>query len=237
MKKKTNLINIAIVPARIGSKRIKQKNIKKFFGKPIIYWTLKFLKNSKIFSKIFVSTDSKKIVNLAKKIGFNDFIIRGKKLSNDKTGTEQVIVDAINKISINYQLNNIFCVYPCTPFLQKKQLITALSLLKKNPHSFIFPVVKYSHPIERAFYFSDKNKKFIKKNVEENLNRRTQDFKDKFYDSGSFYLANKKTWLNKKKKIIIGINSPWFTGVDIDNLEDWKKAEVLFKFKKALSNY
>ena len=137
MKKKTNLINIAIVPARIGSKRIKQKNIKKFFVKPIIYWTLKFLKNSKIFSKIFVSTDSKKIVNLAKKIGFNDFIIRGKKLSNDKTGTEQVIVDAIHKISINYQLNNIFCVYPCTPFLQKKTINYCFKLVKKEP-TFIY---------------------------------------------------------------------------------------------------
>ena len=85
---KPKLKNIAIVPARIGSKRIKEKNIKLFHGKPIIIWTLETIKKSKIFDKIFISTDSLKIINIIKKYNFNNFINRNKKLSDDYTGTD-----------------------------------------------------------------------------------------------------------------------------------------------------
>ena len=95
MNKKIKIKNIVIVPARIGSKRIKQKNIKKFFGKPIIYWTLRSLKNFKIFDKIYISTDSEKIINIVKKFGFKDFILRNKILSNDYASTQSVIIDAL----------------------------------------------------------------------------------------------------------------------------------------------
>ena len=78
---KPKLKNIAIVPARIGSKRIKEKNIKLFHGKPIIIWTLETIKKSKIFDKIFISTESIKIINIIKKYNFNKFINRNKKLS------------------------------------------------------------------------------------------------------------------------------------------------------------
>ena len=78
--------NIAIIPARSGSKRIKNKNIKLFFGKPIIQWTYEILKKSKLFSKIVVSTDSKKIKNVCKKFGVKYFIERPKKLSTDNVG-------------------------------------------------------------------------------------------------------------------------------------------------------
>ena len=159
MNKKIKIKNIVIVPARIGSKRIKEKNIKKFFGKPIIYWTLRNLKNSKIFDKIYISTDSKKIINIVKKFGFKDFILRNKTLSNDYASTQSVIIDAIKKISLKNNLDNIFCVYPCNPFLQKKDLKRAINIISKNKESFILPIVKYNHPIEKAFYYKDS--KFI----------------------------------------------------------------------------
>ena len=59
--------NICIIPARSGSKRIKNKNIINFFGKPLIYWSILAAKKSRLFSKIYISTDSKKIINLTKK--------------------------------------------------------------------------------------------------------------------------------------------------------------------------
>ena len=62
-------MKIAIIPARKGSKRIKNKNIKLFFGKPIIYWSIKAAKDSKLFDKIIVSTDCKIIANIANKFG------------------------------------------------------------------------------------------------------------------------------------------------------------------------
>ena len=79
-------MNIAIIPARKNSKRIKNKNIKLFKGKPIIYWTIKYLKESKLFKEIFVSTDSKKIANLSENYGVKALYPRPKLLSNDTTG-------------------------------------------------------------------------------------------------------------------------------------------------------
>lgn len=229
--KKEKLKNIAILPARIGSKRIKKKNIKIFFNKPMIHWTLMHLKKSRLFDEIFISTDSKEIINKVKKIGFNNFILRGKTLSNDRTGINSVIVDAIKKISKDYIIDNICCVFPCNPFLKKKELQKGLNILKKNKNAFIFPIVKYSHPIERAYYFL--NKKFIKRITKIKKNEKTQDYKSKYYDAGSFYFAKKQVWLSKKKDKVLGIKTDWWNAIDIDTPADWKKAEILFKmFKK-----
>lgn len=225
--KKKRLKNIAILPARIGSKRIKKKNIKNFLNKPIIYWTLMRLKKTKLFDKIYISTDSKEIINKVKKFGFCDFILRGKFLSNDNIGINPVVVDAIKKISKNHLVKNVCCVLPCNPFLKKKELKKSINILKKNKNAFIFPVVRYSHPIERAYYFL--NKKIIKRVTKTKKDERTQDFKSKYFDSGSFYFAKKNTWLSKKRDKIIGIKTDWWSAVDIDTPDDWKKAELLYK--------
>ena len=223
--------NIAIIPARIGSKRIKEKNIKNFFGKPIIYLKIKKLKESKFFDKIYVTTDSKKIVKVLKKINFNNIILRDQSLSNDNVGTEPVIVDAIKKIKLSKKYINVCCVYPCNPFLSVLDLQIAFSKLKRNKDSLIFPVVEYSHPIERAYEFRNKN--FIKRVSGVKKNERTQDYKQKFFDAGKFYLASKDTWIKNRSKKKIGIITKWWNGVDIDTPEDWEKAKTIFKIFKA----
>ena len=170
---KPKLKNIAIVPARIGSKRIKEKNIKLFHGKPIIIWTLETIKKSKIFDKIFISTDSLKIIKIKKKYNFNNFINRNKKLSDDYTGTDQVINHAIRELSIEYDLKNICCIYPCNPFLVKRDLKQALSKLKKNKKSLIFSILEYPHPIERAFFLKKNNRiKYLNINYQKKKNSR-----------------------------------------------------------------
>ena len=225
-------LNIAIIPARIGSERVKEKNIKNFFGKPIIYWTIKKLEDSKLFDKIFVTTDSNRVTQVLKKINFNNIILRGKSLSNKNIGTKPVIIDAIKKIKLPNKYTNVCCVYPCNPFLNSSDLRTAFSYLKKNKDSFIFPVVEFSHPIERAYEF--KNKNFIRRISKVKKNERTQDYKKKFFDGGKFYLASKNTWIEKKiKEKKIGIITKWWNGIDIDTHEDWKKAETIFRIFKA----
>ena len=91
----------AIIPAREGSKRIKNKNVKLFNGKPIIGHVIKKLLKFKIFDKIIVSTDSKKIANIAKKYGAEVPFIRSKGLANDFVATKEVILDAINKLELD----------------------------------------------------------------------------------------------------------------------------------------
>ena len=222
-------MNIAIIPARKGSKRIINKNIKFFFNKPMIAWTILALKKSKLFDKIIVTSDSLKILKISKKFGADFFIKRSKLLSNDYTPTYPVILDAINKIGDRFLIKNVCCVYPCNPFLDIKDIYKCFSLLNNNKNSFIFPIVRYSHPIQRAlklgrsFNLSYISKKFI--------NKRTQDLTPSFYDAGQFYLATKNSWLSKKNKNLKAIEIPSWRAHDIDNLSDWKRAEILFRYK------
>jgi pseudaminic acid cytidylyltransferase len=224
--------NIAIIPARIGSKRIKRKNIKMFYGKPMLQWTYEIINKSKIFNKIVLTSDSNLILNIGKKIGFDILIKRPKKLSNDYVGTAPVIKHAINfLIKQSIVSNKVCCVYPCNPFILKKDLKKATNLVKKSINNFIFPITNYSHPIERSLYFNRSNNKLTYVN-KKFINIRTQDFKKKFYDAGQFYFASSKTWLNMKKSINVGIPVPNWRVADVDTPEDWKRAEILFKTLK-----
>ena len=83
---------ICIIPARSGSKRIKNKNILKFFGIPFLVRTIKTAKSSQIFEKIIVSSNSKKILNLGKKYGAINHGLREKKFSGDKVTTDQLLI-------------------------------------------------------------------------------------------------------------------------------------------------
>jgi pseudaminic acid cytidylyltransferase len=219
-------MNIAIIPARIGSKRIFQKNIRLFHGKPIILHTLNKVIKSKIFDEIIVSSDSKKIFDIVnnKKILFHK---RNAKTSNDRASTISAINSCIDYFNFNSE-DNICCIYPCSVFLKKDDLKKMLSILKKNPNNFITPVLKYTHPIQRSFKLSSKNKVLL--NNKNNTLNITQKFQSNFHDAGQFYWAKKKIW---SKSVNILQNSLAFKlsvwrAVDIDDDETWKKAEILY---------
>ncbi len=91
-------MNIAIIPARAGSERIKKKNIKIFHGKPIIAWSIQEALKSKLFKKVIVSTDSKKIAKIAKTFGAEVPFLRPKNISNDTAITSRVLIHAVSKI-------------------------------------------------------------------------------------------------------------------------------------------
>jgi pseudaminic acid cytidylyltransferase len=222
----------AIIPARGGSKRIKKKNIKIFNKKPMIYWPLKVLKMSKLFDKIIVSTDDKNIKDASLKFGADIVIDRPKELSDDITGTQDVIKHSIRYLEDKkFKIDYVCCVYPCTPFLQITDLKKAANLAYKYK-KFVFPILEYSHPIQRAMYLNKKNDlSFLNK---KNENIRTQDLKKTYHDAGQFYFANKKTWISAKKmhSYSKGIVLPGWRVVDIDNSDDWVRAEKILNILK-----
>ena len=228
---------IAIIPARGGSKRIKNKNIKIFNGKPIIYWSIKTAINSKIFDKVVVSTDSEKIKAIAEKFGATVPFLRPKKLSDDFTPTRDVIKHAINFVSKNSEVDEDFCcIYPTSPLLEKKTLINSYKIFKKyKKKKYIFSAVKFSYPVQRGFDINKKNKitpmfkKFFKK--------RSQDLSDIYHDAGQFYMGsvemikkNINIFSNEAYPIVLSENLVQ----DIDSMTDWKIAEI--KFKSNLNN-
>ena len=130
---------IVIIPARAGSKRIKNKNIKFFNGKPIIFWIIKKLKKNKKVKKIAVSSDDTKILNLCRKYGVNDLIKRSKKLSNDKTPFQKVIVDTIKKLKIiKKNKEKILDFYLKDLLLLKCENFQESKHMEKLPKSFLY---------------------------------------------------------------------------------------------------
>ena len=224
-------MNVAIIPARGGSKRIKHKNIKFFLGKPIISYAIKCAKESKIFDKIIVSSDSERIIKIAKKFGAETPFIRPKNISKDSSNTIDVVKHAIKWLQKNGNKPKfICCIYAITPLMMPEDLKKSRKIIEKN--KFVIAASKYSYPIQKSFYL--KNNK-IKLYHYPSRSISSQKLKVTYHDAGQFYWATTKTWLNKKS--IINNNSyafklPQMRVQDIDNIDDWKIAEKLFKLKK-----
>ena len=220
-------MKIAIIPARGNSKRIKSKNIKFFFGKPIIRITYEILKKTKIFDRIILSTEDEKISKICRNFGFTDIIKRPLKLATDHASTVDVIRHAIKILEKKNKISSVCCVYPCNPFLKKKTLLKAYSLLKDRK-DFIFPIMNFPVPIQQALKIKNNTLSYLTPNFSE---IGTQKFKKSFYDAGQFYLGTRYSWTNNSK-IIKGIILPKYSSIDIDDNEDWLFSKSLYKLFK-----
>ncbi len=225
--------NLCIIPARGGSKRIPKKNIKEFLGRPIIAYSIRTAIDSKLFDEVMVSNDDIEIAEIAKKYGAKVPFIRSLKNSSDFATTFDVIEEVINYYrNHNMEFNNVCCLYSCAPFVTTKTLSKAYNRLHEKEFDTVLPVVPYSSPINRALRINHEKIHMI---YEENLNVRSQDLEDSFYDAGQFYwcdidklLLNKGIFTNNTGFIIVSeIESQ-----DIDNETDWKLAELKFQLKQ-----
>jgi N-acylneuraminate cytidylyltransferase len=227
MAQKKNVI--CIIPARGGSKRIKNKNIIDFFGKPLISYSINVAIQSKLFDKIIVSTDSPKISNIAKKYGAEVPFLRSKKLSNDFTGTNDVLIDTVNRIAA-YDAKYVFCIYPTAPLITVDDLKKAFYRIKKKKYDCIIATNKYNFSPLRCFKIIKDKIEFKWKNF---ANKRSQDLENLIHDSGSFYIYKTKYLL--KSKVLMSKNTSYyclnkFKAVDINNFEDLDFAKFLYRY-------
>ncbi len=224
-------MNVAIIPARGGSKRIPRKNIKEFFGKPIIVYSIEAAIKSKCFDKIIVSTDDKEITNIAIECGAEVPFIRPAELSDDYAGTIPVIKHATEYLlETGIEINNVCCIYATAPFISHDDLITGLNLLKNKNCDYVLPVTPYAYPIQRSLKCNKSG--FIEMNNPENWEVRSQDLEETYHDVGQFYWGKKESWLASKPLLAKGsypLVIPRIRAQDIDTKEDWKQAEILYK--------
>ena len=223
---------IAIIPARGGSKRIKNKNIKSFNKRPIIYWSIKTAINSKIFNKVIVSTDNLKIKKIAQKYGAEVPFLRPKKISGDYATTRDVIKHAMNFLNRNLtKIDDFCCIYPTSPLLKEKTLVKAFKIYKKNRKKrYVFSAVKFSYPVQRGFSINSKNQ--VKPIDRKKFGKRSQDLKNIYHDAGQFYIGNTKM-LKENVNIFSNKSYPFVLSEeivqDIDTITDWKIAEIKFR--------
>ena len=218
-------MNIAIIPARAGSKRIKNKNIKNFLGKPIISYVIKEAIKSKIFDDIVVSTDSSEIKKIAENNGAKVYFKRPNNLSTDKIKTQNVIIHCLDWFKKkNILIDNVCCIYPTAIFTQASDLQKSFNLIKNKKWSFVISSQKYSTQIERAFRMI--NNKILLVDKKKFL-MNSQNLKDFYYDAGQFYWGTAKSWYSKNmiynnRSTIYQLEK--YQSVDINTLEDWRFA-------------
>ncbi len=218
-------MNLCIIPARGGSKRIPRKNIKYFCGKPLIAYSIQTAKKSKLFTKIVVSTDDEKIAKISKNLG-TEILYRPKNLADDFSSSVDVFEHAINELNKNNSFEYACMIYPTAPFLQVKYLKKSLEELKKSNACFSFSATTYDFPIWRGFEIVNGKAKMIFK---EFMNTRSQDLKEAYHDAGQFYWKKLKCSDKFHFNGSIPVLIPRYLVQDIDTMEDFIRAENMYK--------
>lgn len=222
--------NLAIIPARGGSKRIPRKNIKDFLGKPIISYSIEAALNSELFDEVMVSTDDDEIAEVAIKYGAKVPFLRSNKNSDDYSTTIDVINEVISgyKIKNNADFENGCCIYPTAPLLKIEHLKNGYNKLILNDYSTVFSAVEFSYPIWRGLSINEDNG--AKMIWPQHLNDRSQDLQKVYHDAGQWYWFKTKELTDSflsGKTAIIKLDETEVQ--DIDNLTDWKLAELKYK--------
>ena len=224
---------IAIIPARGGSKRIPKKNIKDFFGKPLIVYSIEAALKSNLFEKVIVTTDDGEIAAIAKQYGAEVPFLRPKELSDDFTGTADVVnhtVDYFENLDEHYEY--ICTIYATAPFLQVKYLIEGYELLQKSDVVNAFSSTSMPFPIQRTFKLDTNGR--CKMFMPEHYMTRSQDLEEAYQDAGQFYWTNRVRQLESDNTVVfsdisIPVILPRYLVQDIDTLEDWQRAEYMYE--------
>lgn len=224
-------MNIAIIPARGGSKRIPRKNLKRFHGKPIIAYSIEAAIESGCFDKIIVSTDDAEIAQVARDWGADVPFVRPDNISDDYATTSDVIQHAIGWCEYEgWSLSNVCCIYPTAPFLQSADINGGLRLLTESHVQYVFSASTFEFPIQRALYVDE----FGQLNMfhPEHLETRSQDLTAAYHDAGQFYWGKVDAFkvalpifANHSRFILL----PKMRVQDIDTAEDWAIAELKYQ--------
>ena len=221
---------IAIIPARGGSKRIPRKNIKPFFGKPVIAYAIELALKSNLFDRVIVSTDDDEIAEIAKLYGAEVPFIRSKENSTDSASTFDVLKEALEwyrQKGEEYEIG--CCIYPVSPLIKLQSLKGSLTKLVSGDYDSVIPIAPFSHPIQRAMLVNNKGEIAI--NNFEDFKKNTQDLEVFYHDTGQFYWFDTKKCLIKNN--LLDNNSISYIldndeYQDVDNLEDWDNLELKF---------
>lgn len=219
---------LTIIPARGGSKRIPKKNIKMFLGTEIIGYPIKAALDAQFSDQVIVSTDSNEIKRVALKYGASVPFMRSEKNSDDFATTFDVIKEVIDNVSDDYQY--VCCIYPTSVFVTPDILRDAVTKLKQDENATsIASVLQYSHPIQRSL---SAKLAYLQSNHPEFYNSRSQDLEANFHDAGQFYIFRTDSVLSEKR-LITNNCIPYLLdakrGQDIDTMEDWDVAEIMYK--------
>jgi pseudaminic acid cytidylyltransferase len=226
---------VAIIPARGGSKRIPQKNIRSFAGKPIIGYSIAAAHQAGLFDRVIVSTDSEEIAAVASACGAEVPFRRPAELADDHTGTTAVLLHALEALEGAGQACEAYCcIYATSPFIRPSDLRRGYELLCARQASTVFSVTTFPYPVSRALRVREDGR--VEMFWPQHLDARSQDLPEAYHDAGQFYWG--RTERLKEERRLFTADSypvvlPRYLVQDIDTPEDWATAERMFDVLRA----
>jgi CMP-N-acetylneuraminic acid synthetase len=224
---------LAVIPARGGSKRIPDKNIRNFCGRPMIAYILASASMSGLFDMIHVSTDNPRVAAVAEKLGFAPQFARPAELADDQTPLMPVLKYVVTRLrDSGFHFDEVWLLMACAALIDSEDLREAAKVFAESGgRRPLLPVAPYPAPIEWAY---DRNEDGSLLPVQPGMfAARSQDLKTRYYDSGSFYIFPARNVLESigagDDTAFIGHVLPHHKAVDIDSEFDWQMAEFLFR--------
>lgn len=229
-KIKAPLNVLCVIPARSGSKGIKDKNIKQFRGKPLIAHTIEYAQKCDLLTKTIVSTDSRHYSEIAKEFGVDVPFIRPKEFAKDSSQDIDFIYHALFECEKYYkiQFDYVVLLRPTSPVRLPNLIETGLKLISSDPEASSLKAVTKSteHPYRQWIIQKDNYISGYEKDVYEPYNLPRQKLPPVYYSAGDLEIISRKTIIDGsvsgKKIIPLVLNKK--DVVDIDNEEDWINA-------------
>lgn len=225
-------MNVAIIPARGGSKRIPRKNIRQFNGRPLIAYSIAAALNSRCFERVIVSTEDQEVAEVAAREGAEVPFVRPSELADDFVGTGPIVVHALQWLQAGGCCPELACcIYATAPLLRPADLQRGLQLLRAaQDKSFAFSVTSFAFPIQRAIRLTADGG--VEPFQPECMARRSQDLEPAYHDAGQFYWGRSEAFLGRLSvfsRQAIAVVLPRHRVQDIDTPEDWVRAEYLHR--------
>lgn len=223
---------LGLIPARGGSKGIPGKNIKALGGKPLLAYTFDSAQESKLLSKVILSSDDSDIIAVANQIGLEVPFTRPENLANDQSPTFPVIAHALRFFEEKGEKFDAVCLLQTTyPFRRKGLIDDAIKEFIRTDAEALVSVLPVPHEFNPHWVFEPGQNGFLEiATGEKQIIPRRQDLPTSFFRDGAIYITksevilSKNSILSEKLAYIVGDESRY---VNLDTFDDWKKAEIL----------
>lgn len=226
-------MQVAIITARGGSKRIPRKNVKPFLGNPMIAWSIEAAQKAGCFDLVLVSTDDQEIATVAKEYGASVPFLRPAEIADDYTPAHVAARHMLEWALEEYgEIRAFSHIYPTAPSIDACMLKKSMDVLNEGRFKAVWAVVHIPFPV---YQFMVKNESGGLERLfsEDKVMMRSQDMPPAFIDVGQFYSFNTRHFLQYEyalSEFVTGLEVPFETAIDIDTEKDWARAEQLLKF-------
>lgn len=222
---------VGMIPARSGSRRIPNKNLKILAGHPLIYYTIREALKAKTLNRVIVSTDSQHYANVAKQYGAEAPFLQPKEISGDYVGTTPVLIHCVNYLEKKegYPVGVIVTLEPTSPFRLAKDIDDAVNKLLETAADSVVSVCEISQPPHWMFKLDgDRMIPFLNVDMSRFGRMTREELPTLYIPNGAVYVTRRDVLMNEKRiygKDCRAFIMPTGRSIDIDTLEDFKYAE------------